>query len=96
MNINLLNFETHAKTNDYLDGIFSHGFLPVISRPTRISASSATLLDHMYTNDIISSYQSGIIITDVADHFATFVYSRVNASIINTQQLKEDLSRTTT
>ncbi len=71
-NVDLLRFETHAKTNDYLDGIFSHGFLPIISKPTRVTTSSATLIDHMYTNLITSSYHSGIIINDVADHFGTF------------------------
>ncbi len=71
-NVDLLRFKTHAKTNAFLDGICSHGFLPIISKPTRVTTSSATLIDHMYTNLITSSYHSGIIITDVADHFGTF------------------------
>ena len=40
--------------------------------PTRVTRTSATLIDHFYTNDIASSTSSGIIINDVADHFATF------------------------
>ncbi len=72
MNVCLLKFQTHAKTNNYLDSIFSHGFLPIISKPTRVTTSTATLLDHIYTNDITSSYNSGIIINDIADHFGIF------------------------
>ncbi len=72
MNVDILTFQNHRRTNEYLDGIFSHGFLPVITRPTRICSTSATLIDHMYTNDITSSYHSGITINDVADHFGTF------------------------
>ena len=74
MNIDLLKFETHLRTNEYLDSIFANGFLPLISKPTRVTTSSATLIDHMYTNDITSSHHSGIIINDVhlADHFGTF------------------------
>ena len=72
MNIDLLKFETHLRTNEYLDSIFANGFLPLISKPTRVTTSSATLIDHMYTNDIASSHHSGIIINDVADHFGTF------------------------
>ena len=34
--------------------------------------SSATLIYHIYTNDILSKSTSGIIITDVADHFGNF------------------------
>ena len=72
MNVDLIKFETHTKTSEYLDGIFAHDFLPVITKPTRVGSSSATLIDHMYINHITSSYHSGIIINDVADHFGTF------------------------
>ena len=48
MNIDLLKFESHRKTNAYLDNIFAHGFLPVIVKPTSICNSSATLIDHIY------------------------------------------------
>ena len=75
MNIDLLKFESHRKTNEYLDNIFAHGFLPVITKPTRICHSSATLIDHIYTNNITSIGHSGIIITDVADHFGTYYLS---------------------
>jgi hypothetical protein len=72
MNIDLLKFQAHAKTNDYLDNIFSRGYLPVITKPTRVCTSSATLIDHIYTNDIASSFLSGIVITDLADHFGIY------------------------
>ena len=72
MNINLLKFDTHSKTNDYLNNIFSHGFMPVITKPTRVTSVTASLIDHIYTNNIIHPGSSGIIINDVADHFGTF------------------------
>ena len=34
--------------------------------------SSATLIDHIYSDNIQSDSQSGIIVTDVADHFGIF------------------------
>ena len=52
--------------------IFSHGCIPIISKPTRVTNTSATLIDHIYTNNPSTSTNSGIIITDVADHFGTF------------------------
>ena len=72
--IDLLKFETHPKTETYLDNKFCNGYLPLglIVKPTRITASSATLIDHIYTNNITSRSHSGIIITDVADHFGIF------------------------
>ena len=72
MNIDLLKFGSQVRTEDYLDSLFSHGFVPTITKPTRIGRSSATLIDHIYTNNISSYTLSGIIITDVADHFGTF------------------------
>ena len=62
----------HQKTNDYIDNIFSRGFIPRICKPTRITRSSATVIDHIYTNYISNNTKSGIIITDVADHFGIF------------------------
>ena len=50
MNIDLLQCQSHMKTNDYLDNLFSNGFIPEITKPTRITSHSATLIDHIYTN----------------------------------------------
>jgi len=38
---------------------------------TRVTHSMATLLNHMYTNNVSLNSKSGIIVTD-ADHFGTF------------------------
>ncbi len=72
MNVNLLKFGTNPKTENNLDRLFACGFLPIIVKPTRITNSTATLLDHIYTNSVTATGHSGIIITDVADHFGTF------------------------
>ena len=71
MNIDLLKCGDHSKTSEYLDTVISHGYLSIITKPPNICSSSATLIDHIYTNDISSTHHSGIIITDVADHFGT-------------------------
>ena len=71
-NINLLNFIAHQKTNDFVDNAISQGFIPHITKPTRTTSHSATLIDHLYSNHNHPNYESGIIITDVADHFGIF------------------------
>ena len=48
-------------------------FLTQIHKPTRITLTSATLVDHIYTNDVLAQSNSDIIINDVADHFGTFI-----------------------
>ena len=43
-----------------------------ITKPTRITSNSATLIDNIFTNS--KSYQtSGIIITDISDHLPVFI-----------------------
>jgi len=76
-NIDILKYSIHGKTTDYIDNIFSLGFIPLIHYPTRVQRSSATVIDHIYTNNIKPLYPvSGIIITDVADHYGTFHISK--------------------
>ena len=94
-NIDLLKYNSHNKTNEYVDNIFSRGFLPLITKPTRIFQSSATLIDHIYTNTITSDSSSGIIITDVADHFGTFhIVNNKSINTCNKKQLKRIFSDT--
>ena len=68
-NINLLKHSSHQNTGAYLDLLLENGFLPLITLPTRIQNSSASLLDHIATNISDTRYDSNVIITDISDHF---------------------------
>ena len=70
MNTNLLNHTNHIDTGLYLDTLLENSFLPLISLPTRIAGSSATLLDHIVTNIADDTYDSGIIPSDISDNFS--------------------------
>ena len=97
VNVDLLKFGSHVKTNEYIENIFSRGFMPVITKPTRVTPSSATLIDHIYSNNISASSKSGIIINDVADHFGIFhiVKSKVSRSG-NISTCKRNITKTNT
>ena len=45
--------------------------LQIISRPTRITEHSASLIDHVYTNKLEDTISSNILTTDISDHLAT-------------------------
>ena len=60
----------HAK---YFSTIFENGFIQVINKATRITHNSSSLIDHILTNSSLSEFTSGTIITDVSDHFLTFL-----------------------
>ena len=51
-NLNLMKHHKHDKTSEFLDIMFSHAFFPLISRPTRITSNTASLIDNIFTNDV--------------------------------------------
>ena len=59
-------------TTDFLNVMSSNSLYPSITKPTRITSNSATLIGNIFTNS--KSYQtSGIIITDINDHLPVFI-----------------------
>ena len=82
LNYDLLKFETHEKTKVLLENSFANGFLELISYPTRLCHSTETLIDHLYTNDIKTKFESSIIISDISDHFPIFhiIYNKEKVS----------------
>ena len=71
-NINLINNESCFKKQLYLETMFANGYMPLILRSTRVSHQSATLIDHIWCNNIDKIGQNGIIQTHVSDHFPVF------------------------
>ena len=80
-NVNMLNFESHGLTNDYISSLISKTFIPLITLPTRIKHQSATLIDHIFTNNICQQYHAGIIINSLSDHFPVFYIENVKQPV---------------
>ena len=51
-NINLLNIDKHIPSAEFIKTMHSYSFFPLINKPTGISKHSATLIDHIFCNDI--------------------------------------------
>ena len=75
MNIDLLKIKEKDFVNEYFDMIVASGFFPRITIPTRISNSSATLIDNCLCK--ITTYSSssiaGLLLTSLSDHFPYFI-----------------------
>ena len=71
-NVNLLNHHSHNKTNEFIETMFSYGLYPLISKPTRISTRSCTLIDNIFLNDFYKNVETGLLYTDISDHFPIF------------------------
>ena len=50
INIDFFRYNTDNQTSEYLDMLLNLGYLPIITKPTRVTDHSATLIDHIYTN----------------------------------------------
>ena len=70
-NINVLDYESNKKVQHFLSSMFQYNMKPIINKPTRRPRNTATAIDHIITNTVISGIQhrSGIIKTDNSDHF---------------------------
>ena len=74
-NFDLLKYNTDKNTKDLLDTFISAGFLPAITKPTRITHSSATLIDNIYLKGFnYYTYKSGILNYDISDHLPVMAY----------------------
>ena len=69
-NYNLIHMDKHKPTKDYYNLMVSSSFKQLITKPTRITETSKTLIDHIWTNDLRNTVtmESHIIITDITDH----------------------------
>ena len=71
-NIDLMRMSANDSIWRYVDMLLSCACLNRIDLPTRISLTSKTLLDHIYTNDRKRQIVSGELTNDLSDHYATF------------------------
>ena len=94
LNLDLLKFESHGFTSEYLDLLSSHGLLPVITKPTRIKHRSATLFDHIFSK--MTNLISGVMLSELSgqhgftDHYPTFCIVDIGK---RDQPSKENITR---
>ena len=71
-NLDLLKIDENQYTKDFINQMFSSTFYPLISKPTRITNISATLIDNIFVNDLDECHKCGILYTDLSDHLPVF------------------------
>ena len=67
-NVNLLNYNEHNETNEFLDSLASNSFIPLILQPTTITSHSNTLIDNTFSNAIDPDIISGNLTATISDH----------------------------
>ena len=72
INIDFYKCYSDTFTSEYLDMLFDLGYMPLITKATRITDHSATLIDHIYSNSPQKIFKSGICLADLSDHLPCF------------------------
>ena len=71
-NLDFLKSTVHTLTNEFIQSNLDFGLVPTITRPTRITHSSATLIDNIIVSQsLCGHFSSDIIINDMSDHLPT-------------------------
>ena len=80
-NINLLDMSCNPVSSNLVDLCLSNGFFNLISKATRITHHSFSLIDQIFTNSNSTKFQSGVLLTDISDHFFTFSSLCISKSV---------------
>ena len=74
-NINLLKLQESASTRAFLNSVLSLGLHPMISLPTRLCDTAATLIDNILVGggSDVADISSGITLNKISDHLGCFV-----------------------
>ena len=73
-NINLINYDSHMETQDNIDAMFEHSFIPLINKPIRIITTTATIIDTIDSNYVLGTdyHSHGIMYTYISDDLSIF------------------------
>ena len=71
-NINHLDYSTSPPVENFLNLIISRNYYPVITRPTRVTPISCTLIDNIFYKTIDQIESTGVITINISDHYPIF------------------------
>ena len=81
-NLDLLRDERHLPTLNFINTMISYSFLPLINKPTRITSTTATLIDNIFCNNVHSNnFSNGVMYSDISDHPSIFCVKKTYGNI---------------
>jgi hypothetical protein len=69
INLDCLKFGKCPMVDEYLNRLFSYSLLQLVPKPTRCTPNSATVIDHVISNNVSSPVNLALITTFLSDHF---------------------------
>ena len=82
-NIDLLKINDRPHFKDYFMNMISHGLLPTMTLPTRLTDNSASLIGNIFSSfsNLQMLHSSGILISDISDHFPCYYFMNCNVKL---------------
>ena len=74
-NVDLMHYNEHKLTNEFLDSLASNSYLPYIIQPSRHTSHSRTLIDNIFINVISKDIICGNITAAISDDLPQFLVS---------------------
>ena len=71
-NIDLLKANEMPYIEGFINSMSSYSCYPMIDKPTRTTDTTSSLIDNIFTNVITHTPVSGVIVTDISDHYPIF------------------------
>ena len=92
-NLNLLEKESNHKIAQFFNLFLAHGLIRLITKPTRCTPQSNTLIDNIFMNNLKSSHSSYVLFDDTTDHFPLItVIPEANQDRANIEKVYRPLS----
>ena len=73
-NVDLLKYDKHAGTNEFIDSLSSYLYLPYILHPTRVTGHSQTIIDNIFSNYVSKEAVCGNQTSTVSDHLPPVLF----------------------
>ena len=87
-NIDILKFNDSERILEFVNLFMSNNLFCTVVYPTRVSNTSTTLIDNIWTNDYNSLINSGIVYSQISDHFPIFSVFETNIIANENEDLK--------
>ena len=73
-NLDLLKSNVHTQMQKFLEATIEHNLIPTITKSTRVTYNSATLIDNiLLKSEMHENHQSKIVIDNISDHFPSLL-----------------------
>ena len=92
-NVDLLKYGDFSGATQLVDRFSEYGFVPTISKPTRITDHTISLIDHIFTNNCQAITKSGVVTETLSDHLAVFVTVLLDPNKVNCKLQEDELQQ---